>query len=124
MRYGEAGPGPKESVMSVIFELDGQEFIALNGGSRFKFSPAISFFVDCKTQSEMDELWGKLSAGGEIQQCGWLMDKYGVSWQIVPTVLGEMRQDKNEKKSTSVMQAMMKMKKLEIDDLKRAYAQS
>lgn len=121
MRYGEIGPGPKGSVMSVTFELEGQEFIALNGGPSFKFSPAISFFVKCKTQSEVDEFWEKLSVGGQIQQCGWLTDKYGVSWQIVPTVLGEMLQDKNEKKSARVMQTMMKMKKLEIADLKRAY---
>lgn len=121
MYYGDAGPMPKGTALSVTFDLDGTEFIAMNGGPMFQFSPAISFFVKCATQAEIDGLWAKLSDGGTIQQCGWLQDKYGVSWQIVPNVLGEMLQDKNAKKSQSVMQAMMQMKKLEIADLKRAF---
>ena len=126
-RYGEAGAEvsgrPKGTVMTVTFELEGQEFIALNGGPHFTFSPAISFIVNCKTQDELDELWEKLSEGGEKGQCGWLKDKYGVSWQIVPTVLGEMLQDKDPKKSRRVMEAMLKMNKIDIETLKRAYKQ-
>ena len=114
-------PGPKGSVMGVEFQLEGQDFIALNGGPHFTFSPAISFFVSCKTQEEVDALWDKLSAGGEKQPCGWLKDKYGVSWQIIPTVLGEMLQDKDAEKSHRVMQAMLQMKKIEISGLKEAY---
>ncbi len=121
-RYGEAGPGPKGTVMSATFELEGQQFMALNGGPHFKFSPAISFFVDCKTQQEVDELWEKLSEGGQIQQCGWLTDKFGLTWQIVPSILGELLGDKDPAKSQRVMKAMMQMKKLDIDGLKRAYA--
>ncbi len=121
MRYGEAGPGPKGTVMSVTFQLDGQEFTALNGGPMFTFSPAISFFVNCETQEEVDELWEKLSEGGEKQRCGWLKDKYGVSWQIVPTVLGEMLQDKDPEKSKRVMSAMLQMNKIDIKSLKQAY---
>ena len=123
MRYGDAGPGPKGTVMSATFRLHGQEFIALNGGPQFSFSPAISFFVSCKTQEEVDELWEKLSAGGSPQQCGWLTDKFGLCWQIVPAVLGEMLQDKDAKKSSRVMAAMLKMVKLDIDRLKQAYEQ-
>jgi predicted 3-demethylubiquinone-9 3-methyltransferase (glyoxalase superfamily) len=123
MRYGEAGPGPKGTVMSATFELDGQEFIALNGGPQFTFSPAISFFVTCETQQEVDELWEKLVAGGKPQQCGWLTDRYGLSWQIVPSVLGKMLQDKDAEKSNRVMKAMMEMVKLDIPGLERAYAQ-
>ena len=123
MRYGEAGPGPKGSVLSATFELEGLEFTALNGGPAFQFTPAISFFVHCATQAEIDDLWEKLSAGGQIQQCGWLQDKYGVSWQIVPSVLGEMLQDKDPQKANRVMQAMLKMKKLDIAQLKQAYDQ-
>jgi len=123
MRYGEAGPGAKGSVLSVTVELDGQEFIALNGGPNFTFSPAISLFVTCETQAEVDEFWEKLSAGGERQRCGWLKDKYGVSWQIVPSVLGEMLQDKDAGKSKRVMEAMLKMDKLDIKRLKQAYEQ-
>jgi len=121
MRYGEEGPGPKGTVMSTTFELEGQEFIALNGGPMFTFSPAISFFVKCDTQAEVDHFWEKLSAGGEIQPCGWLKDRYGVSWQIVPTVLGEMLADEDPEKAGRVMRAMLQMKKLDIEGLKRAY---
>ena len=122
-RYGEVGPGPKDSVMTVAFQLEGQEFMALNGGPHFKFTEAISFVLKCKTQEEVDDLWEKLSeGGGEKIQCGWLKDKYGVSWQIVPTILGEMISDPNRAKSQRVMEAMLKMKKIEIEGLKRAYA--
>ena len=114
-------PGPQGSVMAVEFQLDGQDFIALNGGPHYTFSPAISFFVSCKTQDEVDELWDKLAAGGEKQPCGWLKDKYGVSWQIIPTALGEMLQDKDAQKAGRVMQAMMQMKKIDIKGLKEAY---
>jgi predicted 3-demethylubiquinone-9 3-methyltransferase (glyoxalase superfamily) len=120
-RYGEAGPGRKGSVMVVTFMLDGQKFTALNGGPQFKFTPAISFLVDCKTQKEVDDLWRKLSRGGQTEQCGWLRDKFGVSWQIVPSVLGELLQDKDANKSKSVMNAMLKMVKLDIKKLKQAY---
>jgi predicted 3-demethylubiquinone-9 3-methyltransferase (glyoxalase superfamily) len=122
-RYGEAGPGPKGTAMSANFQLDGQDFIALNGGPMFTFTPAISFLVNCNNQQEVDELWEKLSAGGEKQQCGWLKDRYGVSWQIIPSALGEMLHDPDPVKSGRVMQAMLKMKKIEIETLKRAYAQ-
>ncbi len=122
-RYGEAGSGVSGTVMSAIFELHGQEFIVLNGGPQFTFSPAISFFVNCETQAEIDELWEKLSEGGKTNQCGWLDDKFGVSWQIVPTILGEMlQQDKDAEKSKKVMEAMFKMDKLDIATLKRAYS--
>jgi len=122
-RYGEVGPGPKDSVMTVAFQLEGQEFMALNGGPHFKFTEAISFVVKCKTQEEVDDLWENLSeGGGEKIQCGWLKDKYGVSWQVVPTILGEMISDPNRAKSQRVMEAMLKMKKIEIEGLKRAYA--
>jgi predicted 3-demethylubiquinone-9 3-methyltransferase (glyoxalase superfamily) len=120
-RYGDAGPGPKGSVMVAKFQLDGQEFIALNGGPMFTFSPAISFVVNCKTQEEVDEYWEKLSGGGETNQCGWLTDKYGLSWQIVPTILGELVADKDPEKSNRVMQAMLKMTKIDIGELQRAY---
>jgi predicted 3-demethylubiquinone-9 3-methyltransferase (glyoxalase superfamily) len=122
-RYGDAGPGPKGSVMSATFELDGQEFFALNGGPAFTFTPAISFFVNCETQAEVDELWEKLSAGGSTQRCGWLQDKFGVSWQIVPSILGKLLQDKDAAKSTRVMKAMMQMDKLDIRGLEQAAAQ-
>lgn len=122
-RYGEEGPGPKGTVMSATFELEGQEFIALNGGPLFTFTPAISFFVNCETQEEVDELWQKLSAGGETQRCGWLTDKYGLSWQIIPSALGEMLQDEDAEKSGRVMEAMLKMDKIEIEGLERAYQQ-
>jgi len=122
-RYGEAGPGPAGSVMIVDFELDGQPFIALNGGPQFKFNEAISFSVDCKTQGEVDEFWKKLSAGGEEGPCGWLKDKYGLSWQVNPTILGEMLNDSDPEKSKRVMAAMLKMKKIDIAALKKAYAE-
>jgi len=120
-RYGEAGPGPKGTVMTAAFQLDGQEFIALNGGPQFIFTEAISFSVDCKTQEEVDELWEKLSEGGEKSRCGWLKDKYGLSWQVNPTVLGEMLQDKDPEKSKRVMEAMLQMDKIDIKCLEQAY---
>jgi predicted 3-demethylubiquinone-9 3-methyltransferase (glyoxalase superfamily) len=120
-RYGEAGPGPKGSVMTAAFQLEGQDFVALNGGPQFKFTPAISFAVNCETQQEVDNLWEKLSAGGRKDRCGWLTDKYGVSWQIVPVILSKLLQDKDPKKSKSVMQAMLQMDKLDIGRLKEAY---
>jgi len=124
-RYDEeaakASGRPKESVMTVAFELDGQEFVALNGGPFFKFTEAISFVVNCETQEEVDHFWEKLSAGGQEVQCGWLKDRFGVSWQIVPAVLVEMLQDKAGEKSTRVMAAMLKMKKIDIGALKKAY---
>jgi predicted 3-demethylubiquinone-9 3-methyltransferase (glyoxalase superfamily) len=123
-RYGEAGPGKPGSVMTATFELEGQEFYALNGGPHFTFTPAISFFVNCETQEEIDELWEKLLAGGQAQQCGWLTDKFGVTWQIVPTILGKLLGDKNPQKSKRVMEAMMKMIKLDINGLKQAYGQN
>jgi predicted 3-demethylubiquinone-9 3-methyltransferase (glyoxalase superfamily) len=116
-------PGPNGKAFSVQFELDGQEFTALNGGPVFKFSEAISLFVNCETQADVDELWEKLSAGGEEGQCGWLKDKYGLSWQIVPTVLGKLLGDPDPVKSQRVMQAMLKMKKIEIAGLQQAYGQ-
>jgi predicted 3-demethylubiquinone-9 3-methyltransferase (glyoxalase superfamily) len=126
-RYGEAGAKvagrPKGTIMTVTFELEGQEFTALNGGRQFKFSPAISLMVYCKMQEEVDELWEKLSEDGEKGQCGWLTDKYGVSWQIVPAVLGEMLQDKDAEKSERVMSALLQMNKLDIETLKRVYQQ-
>lgn len=120
-RYGEAGPGEKGSVMTAAFEIEGQEFLALNGGPNFKFSPAISFIVQCKTQEEVDDFWAKLLEGGAPQQCGWLTDKFGVSWQIVPTILPEMLQDDDAEKTKRVMQAMLRMVKLDIKALKQAY---
>ena len=122
-RYGEAGPGPKGTVMSATFQLEGQQFYALNGGPQYKFTPAISLFVSCETQQEVDDLWNKLSAGGHKDRCGWLQDKYGLSWQIIPTVLGKMLQDKNPRKSQNVMKAMLQMDKIDIAKLKQAYEQ-
>jgi len=120
-RYGEAGPGAKGTVMTVGFMLDGQEFAALNGGPLYTFSPAISFVVNCETQEEVDEFWERLSEGGEKRQCGWLQDKYGVSWQVVPTVMIEMLNDPDPVKSQSVMVAMLQMEKIDIELLKQAY---
>jgi predicted 3-demethylubiquinone-9 3-methyltransferase (glyoxalase superfamily) len=120
-RYGDAGPGPKGTVMSATFHLDGQEFLALNGGPQFTFSPAISFFVNCETQAEVDELWEQLSAGGEKNRCGWLTDRYGLSWQIIPSVLGKLLQDKDVEKANRVMKAMLQMDKIDIRRLQQAY---
>jgi predicted 3-demethylubiquinone-9 3-methyltransferase (glyoxalase superfamily) len=120
-RYGVTGPGPEGSVMTVEFELDGQEFIALNGGPHFKFTDGISLSVDCKTQEEVDTYWEKLSAGGEPGQCGWLKDTFGLYWQINPTILGEMLSDPDPEKAKRVMEAMLEMKKISIEDLKAAY---
>jgi predicted 3-demethylubiquinone-9 3-methyltransferase (glyoxalase superfamily) len=122
-RHGDAGPGPKGTVMTAKFQLNGQEFVALNGGPHFKFTEAISFVVNCETQQEVDEFWEKLSEGGEESRCGWLKDKYGLSWQIVPTVLGELLQDKDPVKAKSVMGAMLQMNKIDIKKLKQAYEQ-
>ncbi len=123
-RYGAAGPRPEGTVMTVSFELDGQKFVALNGGPEFTFSEAISFQVSCKTQGEVDAFWSKLSEGGEEGPCGWLKDKYGVSWQIIPTVLPELLSGSDSQKSQRVMQAMLKMTKIEIDALERAAAEA
>jgi predicted 3-demethylubiquinone-9 3-methyltransferase (glyoxalase superfamily) len=120
-RYGEAGPGPKGSVMTMKFVLNGQEFIALNAGPHFQFNEAVSFVVDCETQQEVDYYWSKLTAGGKEVQCGWLKDKFGLSWQITPTILPQLLQDKDPQKANRVMQAMMKMIKIDIEGLKRAY---
>jgi len=122
-RYGSAGPRPEGTVMTVSFELDGQKFLALNGGPQFTFSEAISFQVDCVSQEEVDAYWSKLSAGGEEGPCGWVKDKFGVSWQIVPNALPKLLQDPDREKSQRVMSAMLKMKKIEIDELERAAAQ-
>ena len=121
-RYGDAGPGPKGSLMSATLSLDGQELLLLNGGPTFKFSEAISLFVSCETQAEVDEYWSKLTAGGKGIQCGWLVDKFGVSWQIIPTILGKLLSDKDAKKAGRVMQAMMKMVKIDIKGLQDAAA--
>jgi predicted 3-demethylubiquinone-9 3-methyltransferase (glyoxalase superfamily) len=110
--------------MSVTFQLEGQDFYALNGGPQFTFTPAISLFVNCETQQEVDELWSKLSAGGSDEQCGWLKDKYGLSWQIIPTALGRMLGDKDPAKANRVMQAMLKMKKIDIKGLEQAYGRA
>ncbi|HET7833868.1 MAG TPA: VOC family protein [Gallionella sp.] len=120
-RYPEGSPGPKGSVMTVHFSLDGQEFVALNGGPHYTFSPAISFVVNCDTQAEVDEYWDKLAAdGGKQNQCGWLHDKFGVSWQIVPRILGDLVSDVDEAKAQRVMQAMLKMTKIDIAALEQA----
>lgn len=121
-RYGEAGPGPVGTVMVATFQLEGQKFMALNGGPAFPFTPAISLVVDCETQEEVDELWAKLVAdGGQEQECGWLTDKFGLSWQIVPRILSELMMDPDPEKATRVMQAMLQMKKIDMEALKRAY---
>jgi predicted 3-demethylubiquinone-9 3-methyltransferase (glyoxalase superfamily) len=122
-RYGEAGPGPKGTAMVVTFELEGQAFTALNGGPTYSFTPAISLLVDCKSQEEVDELWEKLSAGGRKDRCGWLQDKYGLSWQIIPTELGKLMGDPDPEKSKRVMQAMLQMDKIDIKRLQQAYQQ-
>ena len=119
-RYGDAGPGPKGSVMTVEFELAGQRMIALNGGPVFKFTEAISLSVDCKDQKEVDRYWTRLSQGGEQSMCGWLKDKYGLSWQVNPSILGKLLIDKDAKKAKRVMEAMLKMRKIDIAALKAA----
>ena len=127
VRYGDSGAEvtgrPKGTVMTVAFQLDGQEFVALNGGPQYKFTEAVSFVVNCQTQEEVDEYWKKLSDGGQEVQCGWLKDKYGLSWQIVPTILSEMLNDPDPKKADRVMKAMLQMKKIDIKGLKQAYEQ-
>jgi predicted 3-demethylubiquinone-9 3-methyltransferase (glyoxalase superfamily) len=123
IRCGDHGPGPKGSVLTGTFELEGQRFMALNGGPMYKFTPAISLFVNCTSQPEVDDLWEKLSTGGSIQQCGWLTDKFGVSWQIIPTALMELMGDKDPAKSGRVMQAMLQMTKIDIAKLQEAYYQ-
>jgi predicted 3-demethylubiquinone-9 3-methyltransferase (glyoxalase superfamily) len=120
-RYGEGGPAPKGTLMSATFELEGQKFMVLNGGPQFTFTPAISFFVNCETQEEVDELWEKLSEGGKESRCGWLEDKYGMSWQIIPSILGELLQDEDAGKAKNVMEAMLQMDKIDIKALKQAY---
>jgi predicted 3-demethylubiquinone-9 3-methyltransferase (glyoxalase superfamily) len=121
MRYGEAGPGPADAVMAITFELDGQRFMGLNDGP-FQFSPAVSFFVNCYSQQEVDELWEKLCEGGQPNRCGWLTDKFGVSWQIAPRILLELLQDKDSEKAKRVMQAMMQMDKIDIAKIEEAAA--
>ncbi|MGZ3945369.1 MAG: VOC family protein [Mucilaginibacter sp.] len=123
-RYGEAGPGTPGTVMSAEFTLNGADFYALNGGPVFKFSPATSFFIHCETQEEVDHYWNKLGEGGKPNQCGWLDDKFGVTWQIVPDALGRYLNDPDKKKAKNVMQVMMKMTKLDIAKLKEAYEQA
>src|SRR5580700_2215111 len=123
VRYPEGAPAPKGTVMSVTFELDGQEFYALNGGPHYKFTPAISPVVNCETRQEVDELWEKLSEGGRKDRCGWLQDKYGLSWQIIPSVLGKLMHGSDAVKSKRVMQAMLGMQKLDIQKLQQAYDQ-
>ena len=120
--YGDAGPRPAETVLTVDFELDGQQFTAINGGPDFKFTEAISLLVNCESQEEVDELWEKLlQDGGSEQQCGWLKDKYGLSWQIIPTALGELMGDKDPERANRVMAAMLQMVKIDIEGLRRAY---
>src|SRR5258708_8109107 len=120
-RYGDAGPGPKGSAMSVTFQIEGQEFFALNGGPQFAFTPAISFFVNCETQQEVDELWDKLSAGGRKDRCGWLQDRVGGSWQVISSILGKLLQDNDTEKANRVMKAMLQMDKIDIKRLQQAY---
>jgi len=123
VRMGGEGPGGKGALLHASFQLDGQEYMAMDGGSYFSFGQGTSMFVNCETQEEVDELWEKLSEGGEKQRCGWLKDKYGVSWQIIPSALGELMQDKDPEKSKRVMEAMLKMDKIDIKTLKQAYEQ-
>lgn len=120
-RYGEGPHGEKGKVMTMEFQLEGLTFTALNGGPEYKFSQAISFLVNCETQAEVDHLWEKLSAGGEVQQCGWLLDKFGLAWQIVPTLLGKLLSDQDPVKANRVMQAMLQMVKLDMAKLQQAY---
>jgi len=120
-RYGDAGPGPKNTVMTVNFEVNGQEFIALNGGPRFKFTEAISFVINCETQEEVDYYWSRLAEGGEESRCGWVRDRFGLWWQVVPTLLGKLMSDPNPEKAQRVMEAMLQMAKIDIEPLQRAY---
>lgn len=122
-RYGEAGPGPEGTVMMATFRLDGQEFMALNGGPQFTFTEAISFLINCETQEEVDYYWDKLSAGGEPGPCGWLKDQFGLSWQVIPSILGKLLQDEDRVKANRVTQAMLQMSKIDIAKLQEAYAQ-
>ena len=124
VRYGDAGPGPKGTVMVATFQLEGQDFQALNGGPEYKFTPAISLFVNCETQPEVDALWEKLLEGGREDQCGWLTDRFGLSWQIIPTLLPKLLSDKDPKKSQGVMKAMLQMKKIDSKKLQQAYDQA
>ena len=123
-RYGDAGPGPKGSVMTITFQIEGQDFIALNGGPHFSFTPAISLFVNCQTQEEVDQLWENLSPGGRKDRCGWLQDKYGLSWQIIPEALGKLMSDPDPAKAGSVMKAMLQMDKIEVKRLQEAHQQA
>ena len=120
-RYGEAGPGPAGTVLTISFQLEGQEFVALNGGPQFPFTEAISLSVNADTQEEVDEFWEKLSEGGEKSRCGWLKDKFGLSWQVNPSILGEMLQDSDPEKAKRVMLAMLQMDKIDIAKIKQAY---
>jgi predicted 3-demethylubiquinone-9 3-methyltransferase (glyoxalase superfamily) len=122
-RYGEAGPGPAGTVMTIEFSLNGEKFLAINGGPYFSFTPAISFMAPCETQEEIDRLWSQLSEGGTTEQCGWLKDKYGVSWQIVPSILADMLQDEDTEKAQRVMKPMLQMNKLDMQALRSAYEQ-
>ena len=121
-RYGDAGPGPKGQIMTIAFELDGRNFTALNGGPHFQHSPAFSLVIHCENQEEVDRYWEKLSAEPAAEQCGWVKDKFGLSWQIIPNALIEMISDKDPEKAKRVTQAMLQMKKIDIEELKRAYA--
>ena len=124
-RYGDAGPGPKGTVMAASFQMAGQEFQALNGGPKYKFTPAISLFVNCESQQEVDELWAKLlEGGGREDQCGWLQDRFGLSWQIIPTLLPKLLSDKDPKKASRVMKAMLQMRKIDSKKLQQAYDQA
>ena len=123
-RYGDAGPGPKGSIMTITFQIEGQDFIALNGGPHFSFTPAISLFVNCETQEEVDQLWEKLAEGGRKDRCGWLQDKYGLSWQIIPEALGKLMSDPDPKKAAGVMQAMLQMDKIDVKRLQEAHARA
>jgi predicted 3-demethylubiquinone-9 3-methyltransferase (glyoxalase superfamily) len=123
-RYGDAGPGPKGAIMVATFQLEGQEFQALNAGPQYKFTPAISLYVNCESQQEVDELWRKLLEGGREDQCGWLQDKFGLSWQIIPSILPKLLGDKDPGKSASVMRAMLQMKKIDSKKLQQAYDQA
>ena len=121
-RYGDAGPGPKGSMMTATFQLEGQRFMALNGGPVFSFTPAISFYVDCQQQEQVDSLWDRLSEGGEKSRCGWLKDKFGISWQIIPSVLGKLLNDPDRVKAQRTMAAMLKMDKIDIAALQKAHS--